>query len=301
MLVLVETEIWPNAIRHARLHHIPVVVANGRISDRHYTRYLRYRRFVRPVLEQLNGVCVQNQTYAERFEALGAPSARIEVTGNTKFDGLTTFVEHDRLTALRQESGLDREGPTIIFGSTRPGDEALAAASWRELRGSFPSARLVVAPRHIERVPEVLSHFDEPVRLRSAGRAGNPGARVVVVDTLGELVTFYALADVAVVGGSFYPGVNGHNPLEPAALGTPVIFGPYMRNFMDPAEALVRHGGAIQLPGPESLTATLNRLLTNPSETTAIVEGARHAIAANQGATERTLDFLGEILGAHGG
>ena len=296
MLILVETEIWPNVIRHARRSRVPVVVVNGRISDRHYLRYLRFRRVLRPVLDQLTGVCVQNQTYAERFEALGVPGARIRVTGNTKFDGLTTHVPEEELAAFRKKTGLDRGGPIIVFGSTRPGDEVLAAASWRTLRASFPAARLVVAPRHLDRVKQIPQLFDEPVRLRSRSGLGDTDAQVLILDTLGELVSFYALADAAVVGGSFYAGVNGHNPLEPAALGTPVVFGPYMRNFMDPAEALVREGGAIQLNEPEALAETLLRLLRTPSEAAAVVNGARNAIAANQGATERTMDYLAEIL-----
>jgi len=300
MLVLVETEIWPNVIRHARLHRVPVVVANGRISDRHYPRYLRFQRFLRPVWEQLAGVCVQNQTYAERFETLGVPPARIRVSGSTKFDGLKTNVEAETLEAIRHETGLDRSGPIVVFGSTRPGDEALAAACWRTLRIPFPSLRIVIAPRHVERAREIFPLFDGPVGLRSKSGIRDRDARVLIVDSLGELVAFYALADIAVVGGSFYPGVNGHNPLEPAAVGTPVVFGPHMRNFMDPADALVRHGGAVQLDGPEALAATLARLLKAPSEAADIARGAREAIAEHQGATGRTIDYMAEILEASG-
>lgn len=300
MLVLVETEIWPNAIRHARQRDIPVVIVNGRISDRHYPRYLRFRHILKPVLSQLSGVAVQNDVYAGRFEALGVPASRIRVTGNTKFEGLVTNMDDKKLSALRDASGLDTGGPIIVFGSTRPGDEALAASCWNVLRVSIPKSRLVVAPRHVERVSEITRLFDEPVRYRSNRNGSKPDARILVVDSLGELVSFYALADIAVIGGSFYPGVNGHNPLEPAALGVPTVFGPYMRNFMDPAEALIKHGGAVQVNDPDQLAPTLVRILNAPAEADTIVHGARIAIAENEGATARTMDFLEEHLTGKG-
>ncbi len=296
MVVLVETEIWPNVIRLAKRSGVPVVIVNGRISDRHYPRYLRYRTLLRPVLQQLSGVGAQNPTYAERFERLGVPHSRIRVTGNAKFDGLLKRVDEEKIAAIRAETGLVADGPVVVFGSTRPGDEVLAAACWRVVREAFPQARLVVAPRHLERVPEARSLFDEPVRLRSAGGTARSRARVVVVDTLGELIYFYALADIAVVGGSFFPGVNGHNPLEPAALGIPTVFGPYMSNFMDPATALVSHGGAVQVDRPEELCDTLMRLMHSPEATQRLVACARSAIRANEGATERTVEFLDAIL-----
>ncbi len=291
-LILVETEIWPNAIRIARRRDIPVLIVNARISDKHYPRYRRLRPLLKPVMHQLSGVAAQNATYAERFGALGVPEANIRITGNTKFDGLITELDDIDQGSLRRSAALDTAKPIIVFGSTRPGDEELAARTWASVRSKYPAAHLVVAPRHVERTEDVAKFFSEPVRFRSQRAPTGPGSRVLIVDTVGELVSFYALADVAIVGGSFYPGVNGHNPLEPAALGVPTMFGPYMRNFMDPAEALLQSGGAVQVTQPENLSAALIEVLESPERANALVAGARQAIAANQGATARTLDFI---------
>ncbi|GMV91978.1 MAG: hypothetical protein AMXMBFR82_17560 [Candidatus Hydrogenedentota bacterium] len=291
-LILVETEIWPNAIRIARRRDIPVLIVNARISDKHYPRYQRLRPLLKPVMRQLSGVAAQNDTYAERFRELGVPAASVRVTGNIKFDGLITGFDAADQQSLRKNAALDGGQPIIIFGSTRPGDEELAARTWATIRAKYPTAQLVVAPRHTERAGDIARVFDEPVRFRSQRPPTGPDSRVLIVDTVGELVSFYALADVAVVGGSFYPGVNGHNPLEPAALGVPTVFGPYMRNFMDPAEALLRYGGALQVTKPDDLTAALHEILDSPERTNKLVAGAREAIAANRGATARTLEFI---------
>jgi len=186
----------------------------------------------------------------------------------------------------------------VIFGSTRPGDETLAASCWRTLRNSFHSLRRVVAPRHPERVEEAISAFDEPILRRSETSQGRSpaGERVIVLDTVGELATFYALATVVVIGGSFFPGVNGHNPVESAALGVPTVFGPYMRNFVDPARELLARGGAVQVDRPEGLLPVLTRLLTDEQERTRIGARGREAVLANQGATGRNLDLLAEVV-----
>ena len=293
-LVVMETELWPNLLRETRRFGAAVMLANGRLSDKHLKRYKRFRALLRPVVAQLTLAGMQNQEYAERLVALGAPLGAVHVTGNTKFDGVATSIGPDVLADLRAETGLDADRPCVLFGSTRPGDEALAAACWKGLRDAFPAAQLVIAPRHVERLGEVLAPFDEPVRRRTDVQQGRrpAGERVFVLDTVGELVRFYALATVAVIGGSFCPGVNGHNPLESAALGVPTVFGPYMRNFVDPARELVEAGGAVQVGKPEGLADTLRRLLADPEERARLSARARETVRRNQGATERTLDLL---------
>jgi len=293
-LVAMETELWPNLLRETRRCGAAVMLANGRLSDKHLGRYERFRALLRPVVAQLTVAGMQNQEYAQRLAALGAPHGAVHVTGNTKFDAVATAIGPDVLAGLRAEMGLDAERPCVVFGSTRPGDEALAASCWKELREAFPTAQLVIAPRHIERLGEALAPFDEPLLRRTDVQQGRrpAGERVLVLDTLGELVRFYALASVAVIGGSFYPGVNGHNPLESAALGTPTVFGPYMRNFVDPARELVQAGGAVQVAEPEGLADTLHRLLAESHERAGLSARAREAVRRNQGATERTLDLL---------
>lgn len=293
-LVVMETELWPNLLREARRFGAAVMLANGRLSDKHLQRYERLRGLLRPVVAQLTLAGMQNQEYAERLVALGAPPRVVHVTGNTKFDGVATSIGPHVVADLRAETGLDADRPCVVFGSTRPGDEALAAACWKGLRDEFPAAQLVIAPRHIERLGETLAPFDEPLLLRTHVQQGRrpAGERVFVLDTVGDLVRFYALATVAVIGGSFYPGVNGHNPLESAALGVPTVFGPYMRNFVDPARELVEAGGAVQVGDPEGLADTLRRLLADPEERARLSARAGEAVRRNQGATDRTLDLL---------
>jgi len=302
-LVLIETELWPNVLRETRRHGIPVVLLNGRVSDKHYARYARFHPLLRPVFRQLSAAGMQNQEYADRLAGLGAVRDGICVTGNTKFDAVLTEVVPATRAAIRQENGFDPDGPVLVFGSTRPGDEALAAQCWHALREEFPRLRLVLAPRHLNRVDEALAPFNEPVLRRSEVRQGGrpAGEHVFVLDTVGELVGFYAIGTVAVVGGSFYPGVNGHNPLEPAALGIPTVFGPYMRNFIDPARVLVERGGARQVSRPEELLPTLRDLLAHAEARAALAARGREGVLANQGATKRSLDLLDAVLGKDGG
>ncbi|MDZ4861345.1 MAG: glycosyltransferase N-terminal domain-containing protein [Candidatus Hydrogenedentes bacterium] len=298
LLALMETEIWPNVLREAQRREVPALVLNGRISDKHLARYQRFAGFFRTVFSRLTGAGVQRSAYAERFAALGLDPDRITVTGNIKFDNLTTAVDPETLRALRVACGIPENAFVIVFGSTRPGDEILAAGCWREWKQAHPNAYLIVAPRHQNRLADALAPFDEPVMRRSRMAAGQApaGERIVFLDTLGELTAFYALATVAVVGGSFYPGVNGHNPLEPAALRIPTVFGPYMSNFPGPAEALLAENAAIQVSSPDGLTAAVAELLHDPGRRLSLAQSAQRAIAANQGALARSLDLIDAAL-----
>ncbi len=297
-LLVIETELWPNLYRETRRSGAPVLLVSGRLSDKHYPQYVKLRSVLRPVLEQLSAAGMQNDEYAARLISLGVEASRVRVTGNIKFDNVRTAIEPDVLRALRNQVGIPEDKPVLLFGSTRPGDEALAAACWQMLRDEFPDLLLVIAPRHLERLSEALAPFSgEQILLRTVTQAGRrlTGERVLVLDTVGELAAFYGLATVAVVGGSFYPGVNGHNPLEPAGLGVTTVFGPHMRNFADPARELVRHGGACQVE-PAELTDTLRRLLSDSDARRAMGKHAQQAVEANRGAVERTLDLLETVL-----
>ena len=298
MLVLLETELWPNLIRETRRAGTPVILANGRLSDKYLDRYQRYRGLLRPIVEQLSLACMQNAEYADRLIALGAPSHCVHVTGNIKFDSAVEKIDEARLEVIRAECGIEPSNLVLIFGSTRPGDEALAMSCWHALRGVFPSLKMVLAPRHLQRTDEILMLVDEPVLRRSemnAGRKSN-GERIVLLDTVGELVDFYGVADLAVVGGSFYPGVNGHNPIEPAALGVATVFGSYMRNFVDAARELVNHNGAVQVPDTALLSDTLHRLLSDDAARHQLSDTGRTVVGANRGATARTLDLMAPLL-----
>ena len=216
------------------------------------------------------------------------------MTGTTKFDTVATEIEPALRQRTRRDAGFAAGAPVIVFGSTRPGDEALAAQCWCYLRDRVPGLCLVVAPRHNGRAVEAAAHFGDEARLRSTD--DHAPTAVLVLDTHGELVHFYAIADVAVVGGSWYPGVEGHNPLEPAALGVPTVFGPFMGNFAEAARALLHGRGARQLFEPGELPALLEDLLADPTERRALGTRGRKAVLDNRGATKRNLDLIAAAI-----
>jgi len=295
-LVLLDTELWPALITQTNRAGVPIILANGRISDKHFPRYKRAKWLLNPVLKNLSAAAMQNDEYAARIVQLGARPEIVRVCGSTKFDGVRETVEPGRTAALRAQCGFGESDPVLIFGSTRPGDEALAAECWASLRDEFPALRLVVAPRHLDRLHEAMSPFSEPVSRRSLpGQGGGSGIRVFFLDTVGELVEFYAMSTVAVIGGSFSSEVNGHNPLESAALGVPTVFGPYMRNFIDPARELVANEGAVQTNSNE-LLEVLRRLLHQLDEREKVGRNGREAVKNNQGAIGRTLDAVQTFL-----
>lgn len=301
LLVLVETELWPNVLRQCARRSIPVLVVNARLSDKHFARYQKYRGFVSPMFRCISHVAAQSQEHAERFVAMGVPAERVQVTGNMKFDATPPDPPQMQRMKLRASCGIPEHAPLLVFGSTRPGDEALASACWATLREEYPTLHLVVVPRHVDRRDEVRAQFGEPVLLRSEikeGHAQPAGERVLLVDTMGELSQFYAAANLAVIGGSFYPGVEGHNPLEAAALGIMTVFGPHMRNFEEPAAALVQAEAAVQVACPEDLYETLSRLIRDTLALRQTGTLARRVVLDNQGATQRNLKLIQQLAPA---
>ena len=298
MLILLETELWPAAIRETRRFGAPVAILNGRLSDKHYARYHRWRLALRPMFRGIATAAVQTDEHRDRLVSLGVDPSLVVVTGNVKFEGATTMIDANTIARLKQEIGFSGAGPVLIFGSTRPGDEELAASCWKRLRERHPGLCLIVAPRHLERLQEAVDVFGKDCALRSQLRNGDRprDPRVVILDTVGELVSFYGLAAVAVVGGSFFPGVDGHNPIEPAALGVPTVFGPYMANFKEPARVLVEGGAAVQVSGPETLARELESLLDDSERRQTLGAAGRRVVAENQGAIARSLDVIAPFL-----
>ncbi|MCC6143586.1 MAG: 3-deoxy-D-manno-octulosonic acid transferase [Candidatus Hydrogenedentes bacterium] len=296
-LVLIETEIWPNLIREAAVLGIPVLTVNGRISAKHFERYKRYQRFIGPAFSLLTACGMQDDINAKRIGLLGVPQGRIEITGNIKFDAVATECEASVRARVRRENGFAPQQPVLIFGSMRPGDEALAAACWSALKDEVPELRLVLAPRHLDRVDEVAAAFTEPVFRRSQVLKGTKPLkeRVFLLDTLGELRQFYSIATAAVIGGSFAPGVGGHNPLEPAALGVPTFFGPHMENFQDVARVLAEGAGVIQTPA-EQLAVKLAEIFQDATHRRTMGTRARKIVMSNQGAVQRNLALLARCL-----
>ncbi|MBZ0124129.1 MAG: hypothetical protein K8F31_09615 [Roseovarius sp.] len=297
ILLLIETELWPNMLRECARAGVPSLLVNGRLSDKHISRYLRMGRLMRHALGHLTHAAVQHDEYAARLRLFEYPENQISVVGNLKFDAVSSSVDPGVMAEITRALGLRENEQLVVFGSTRPGDEDLAAHAIVEILKHRPGTRFAIVPRHIERASEISRILPAHTQ-RWSSLKKNPGdrAQVIIVDTLGELLHFYALATIAVVGGSFYSGVNGHNPLEPAALGTPTVFGPYMRNFIEPAEVLLRNQGAVQVASPGELPAKLVELLNAPEQLRTLAQAGQNAIESRKGGTDITLDLVDKML-----
>ena len=297
-LLLVESELWPNAVRLAAGRGIPVVVVNGRISPRTFARY----RLVRPWLHGLWGrvalFLMQSQADADRLLALGAPPDRVKVTGSLKWDAsLSTRPTEQAIQETAARLGLERAHSVIVAGSTHRGEEALLLRTFRALRATHPSAQLILAPRHQERFDEVealIRHAGwRAVRVSSMQRG--QAWDVALVDLFGQLPLYYALAGVVVIGGSFIPH-GGQNPLEATTLGKPVVFGPSMHNFEAITHQLLAHHAARQAGGEPELSQALAKLFEHPEEARTMGARAQELTDRFQGATRRTLEALAPLL-----
>lgn len=294
LLVIMETELWPNLIRTASARRIPVLLVNGRISERSYRGYRRIRFFVSDLLRSVSMCCMQNEIYAQRIRDLGAPQERVRVVGSLKFDT-------QPLKSVPEWTGI-LSGPVIVAGSTHRTEEDLILDAFVALRRDFPDLNVILAPRHPERFREVeeltrkrgLAYLkrSELDRTAVAGKERKSGI-VVILDAMGELSAVYGSCDVAVMGGSFISH-GGQNPLEPAYWAKPIVCGPHMENFPFIAE-FYRRGGAAEVDAHE-LTAHLHALLSSPEKRAAMGNNARALCEENAGASGRTLDVIEEFL-----
>jgi 3-deoxy-D-manno-octulosonic-acid transferase len=295
MLVLAETEFWPNLLNGCFRRQIPVAVVNARISDRSWPRYRRVRGLWRPFLGRLAAVLAQSETDAERLRALGCAAERVRVAGNLKFDvRAATEAEATRLLRARGE-GLR----FVVAGSTLEGEEAALLVAWRKLLAADPRLVLVLAPRHPERFAAVAALLEssggEWVRRSEWRQAGMlPAGAVVLLDTIGELASVYSLAAVAFVGGSLVPA-GGHNPLEPAQFGVPIVMGPNYENFRAITEDLRRHEG-LRIVREDELAGTLMELLQDGANARTLGARARGVFERQAGATARSVEALRAVL-----
>jgi 3-deoxy-D-manno-octulosonic-acid transferase len=292
-LILVETEIWPNLIQECSRRRVPVILANGRISDRSFPRYRMVRSLIAPALRSVDLLCMQSEEDAERIRNLGAPPERIKITGNIKWD----FPEIQASPGdVRRELGLPEEAPLLVAGSTGEGEEEIVLRAWQEARERFPELRLVLAPRHpprFERVARLLGDRKIPFERRSRG--GAAGFPVLLLDTVGELRRSYVAGTVCFVGGSL-TSRGGQNMMEPAAAGRPVLFGPRTENFREAARLLLEAGAAFRVADAPALSAAVTRLLQDPGECRRAGERGRRLVAANRGAALRTAQAISGIL-----
>lgn len=304
LIVLMELEIWPNLLSESAKLGIPVLVVNGRISERSFGGYRRFRRLL-PEFRLIRTYAVQSAIYADRLRQLGVPEAQIQVTGNVKYDNLRTRGDKQALEALRRELMLSADQRVVVAGSTHPGEEEIVLAAFARLEQRIPLVRLVLVPRHVERGAELARLVErqgrESVVLTEvrAGRRLPTETSVVVVNTIGELESFYGLASVVFVGGSLVK-TGGHNVLEPAALGRPVLFGPHMGNFREEERLLLDENAAVRVHSADELAQEMIRVLEEPEEARNLGRKAQAAVNTRRGATERNLDLILSILGDHG-
>lgn len=303
LLVLAETEFWPNLLHLARKRGAPVAIVNARISDRSFPRYCRFRWFFARVLAEVDLFLAQTEEDARRLREIGAATERVQVSGNLKFD-----VRNASASPLQEDlrRAISGDSAVIVCGSTAEGEEELLLQAFREILRQHPSAVMVLAPRHPERFDKVanliaaqgiaLVRRSSFTATATTGPAASPiSGAVFLLDSMGELASVYALAAVAFVGGSLLPGVGGHNILEPAQHGVPVLVGPFTFNFRE-IVSIFERGGGITLVPPANLAGALLRLLADGEERRRLGQRARDLFLKNTGATARTLAALQPLL-----
>jgi 3-deoxy-D-manno-octulosonic-acid transferase len=298
LVLLTETELWPNFLAVCAVRGIPVAVINGRLSPRSFPRYRLVRWWFGRVLQNVRLFCMQSSQDAERIVALGAPADRVRVTGNLKYD-FPSFDEAVDVAALRRSLGLPAGRRLVVAGSTHRGEEDAMLEAFRKAANSRPDLCLLVAPRHPERLEEVerlVARAGLPCVRRSRAEAQPPEeGGAILLDTMGELARLYAAASVVFIGGSLIPH-GGQNILEPAAHGRPVIHGSHMANFAEMRDRFRDAGAAIQVEDAAGLLRALEALLDDSQEAERMGKAGRGIVAAHRGATERTADLVDALL-----
>ena len=301
VVVLVETEIWPNFIRAAHEQGIPVILVNGRISDRSLPRYRMAGKLLHPVLAGVTTFCMQTALDARRIHLLGAVPGQIIVTGNLKFD----MPEPQLSLASREELAgrfrLPADSLVWVAGSTHPGEEKLITEVYRQLLANHPKLFLIMVPRRPERIRQVREELTK-LQMRTILRTTieteeipPQAGDILLVDTLGEMLTFYAMADIVFVGGSLVP-VGGHNILEASLLSKPVMFGPHMQNFKEIAGLTRKAQGGLLVADRDDLYHQVRLLIENPAERYRLGGNGYNLLQQNRGATERTVAEIGRQL-----
>ena len=293
LLILMETEVWPNLLHACRHQTIPVILANARLSARSARGYQYIQRLIQPALMNISTIAAQTQDDADRFLSLGIPPNQVKVTGNLKFDQPLPDNLDMQAQALRTQW---ENRPVWIAASTHEGEEALVLAAFQMIKQQVPNCLLILVPRHPDRFAKVaaLCHAHTVVK-RSDSSQIMPNTDIYLGDTMGELLLLYASADVAFVGGSLVP-VGGHNLLEPATLSLPIVTGPHTFNFADITTKLVNMGAAIQIKNSSELANTINRCLKNPELRQQMGSLGQQMVQQNQGALQKLANIIKCII-----
>jgi 3-deoxy-D-manno-octulosonic-acid transferase len=302
LFIMTETEIWPNLLRACRARGVKTVLVNGRISPRSYPRYQLVRPLFKRVLANVDGFCVQNEESARRLVALGADPSRVTITGSLKFDSVAA----PTVTATRVKPRdpvlryfrVSQSRLVVVAGSTMRGEETAVLRAFKRVKASAPTALLVLAPRHPERFDEA-EHASDAAGFSTMRRSAlpidaDPRADVVVLDTVGELPQVYQIATAVFVGGSLTDH-GGHNILEPAVFGKPILFGPFMQNFKEIAAMFLANEAALQVED-DQLDDALTSLVFDPVRRARLGAAARALVEANRGAKDKTLAAIAGIM-----
>lgn len=303
LFIMMETELWPNLLRACRAAGVKTLLVNGRISARSYPRYRLVRPFFRRVLANVDRFCMQSDESARRISDIGAEPSRVTVTGSLKFDslqfpGLAAAADRGQNRVLRYFR-VSPDRPVIIAGSTLKGEEEPVLEAFQRIRATRPDALLVIAPRKPERFDEVERLARtlgwNVVRRTELRVDADPRFDVVVLDTIGELAQLFQIATVVFVGGSLVDA-GGHNILEPAVFGKPIVFGPHMQNFAEIAAAFTTSAAGIQVANGHELETTLLELLDDPVKRASLGAAARALVEANRGARDKSLAAIAQLL-----
>jgi 3-deoxy-D-manno-octulosonic-acid transferase len=295
LALIMETELWPNLFHGCKARGIPVIVANARLSDRSAAGYARFARLTRATLRDVSVIAAQSAADAERFrQLLGSkgPEPLIQVTGSIKFDMRLPASLREQAEVLRRDLGVER--PVWIAASTHEGEEELVLDAFAQVRAQLSNALLLLVPRHPERFARVAALCEKrglSLVPRSSRLPCLPDTAVFLGDSMGELPLFYAAADLAFIGGSLVP-TGGHNPLEAAALGVPLLFGPQMFNFAEISRLLLRENAALQARDAQALADSVVLLLSDAERRHALGENGRRVVEANRGALERLMKIV---------
>jgi 3-deoxy-D-manno-octulosonic-acid transferase len=294
-IVLVEAEVWPNLAAAAHARRIPLALVNARLSPRSERRYRRFRFFVAPTFRLLDLVCAPEQGEVERWTSLGVPRNRIQVTGSIKFDADVQPQSEPVAATLWDGSSESTERLVLLGGSTHRGEEEILARVFLRLREQFPSLRLFIAPRHVERLQEIRGQLAamsmRVTRTSEALSCDAPDADCMLLDTTGQLQRWYGIATVVFIGKSL-TAHGGQNPVEPIFAGKPVVFGPHMENFATLAKTLISNNAAIQVDDIDSLERTVGDLLRDNEARQRLVENAHAALNEHKGGTARTAKLV---------
>lgn len=300
LVIIMETEIWPNFNREAVRRNIPLLLANGRISDRSFKSYLRFAWFFRHPLGYFSKLCMQSEADSERIVAIGAPAEKTVTAGNIKYDINLSPVNSDEKNRLKRSFGIPKNCIVIAAASTHAGEEALLTDAFLNIEREFGDIFLIIAPRHPERgedVAGILSQKRLSYRRRSSDNSPavmNKG-EVLLADTIGELLDIYRISDIAFVGGSLVP-TGGHNLLEPAALGIPTIFGEHTSNFREIRELVLRYGAGVEVAGQPELFDALRSLTLSADLRVVLGNNGLKLMRDSGGASARHLAEIAAVI-----